>query len=62
MWLATFAQKGLSALISDTPSRLFQPLTIESAPEGSKRVLERVKKDFGFIPNLIATFANLLRC
>ncbi|HEY2153294.1 MAG TPA: hypothetical protein VGH34_20975 [Vicinamibacterales bacterium] len=45
-------------MISDTPSRLFQPLTIESAPEGSKPVLERIKKDFGFIPNLMATFAN----
>jgi hypothetical protein len=45
-------------MTSDTQSRLFQPLTIESAPGGSKPVLERVKKDFGFIPNLMATFAN----
>ena len=45
-------------MTSDTQSRLFQPLTIESAPEDSKPVLERVKEDFGFIPNLMGTFAN----
>ena len=45
-------------MTSDTQSRLFQPLTIESAPEDSKLVLERVKEDFGFIPNLMGTFAN----
>ena len=45
-------------MTSDTQSRLFLPLTIESAPEDSKLVLERVKEDFGFIPNLMGTFAN----
>lgn len=37
---------------------LFQPLTIASAPEASKPVLENIQKAFGFIPNLMATFAN----
>ncbi|MGH8639631.1 MAG: carboxymuconolactone decarboxylase family protein [Burkholderiales bacterium] len=45
-------------MTSDTQSRLFQPLTIESAPEDSKPVLERIGKGFGFIPNLMGTFAN----
>ena len=37
---------------------LFQPLTIATAPEASKPVLENIQKSFGFIPNLMATFAN----
>lgn len=37
---------------------LFQPLTIATAPEASKPVLENIQKAFGFIPNLMATFAN----
>lgn len=39
-------------------SQLLKPQTIESAPEGSKATLEGIKKGFGFIPNLMATFAN----
>jgi uncharacterized peroxidase-related enzyme len=35
-----------------------EPQTIESAPEGSKETLKAIKKGFGFIPNLMATFAN----
>ncbi len=35
-----------------------KPLTIETAPEGSKEVLKSIQKGFGFIPNLMATFAN----
>lgn len=46
----------MSMTASQTP--LFTPLTIESAPEASKPLLEGVKKGFGFIPNLMATFAN----
>ncbi len=38
--------------------KLLSPLTIETAPEKSKPILEQVKKGFGFIPNLMATFAN----
>jgi uncharacterized peroxidase-related enzyme len=39
-------------------STLFQPLTVQSAPVGSRPVLEQIQKGFGFIPNLMATFAN----
>lgn len=35
-----------------------KPLTIETAPEGSKETLQAIQKGFGFIPNLMATFAN----
>lgn len=35
-----------------------KPLTIETAPEGSKQTLRAIQKGFGFIPNLMATFAN----
>ena len=35
-----------------------KPLTIETAPEGSKQTLQAIQKGFGFIPNLMATFAN----
>ncbi len=34
------------------------PQTIESAPEGSKETLRNIQKGFGFIPNLMGTFAN----
>ncbi|NBV05899.1 MAG: carboxymuconolactone decarboxylase family protein [Proteobacteria bacterium] len=34
------------------------PQTIESAPEGSKETLRNIQKAYGFIPNLMATFAN----
>src|SRR5215831_17780352 len=37
---------------------LFVPQTVESAPEKSKPILQNVNKAFGFIPNLMATFAN----
>jgi uncharacterized peroxidase-related enzyme len=37
---------------------LFKPQTIESAPAASKPILENIKKGFGFIPNLMATFAE----
>jgi uncharacterized peroxidase-related enzyme len=35
-----------------------QPLTIANAPEGSRPVLQNIQKAFGFVPNLMATFAN----
>jgi uncharacterized peroxidase-related enzyme len=41
-----------------TTENLFQPLTIATAPEASKPLLENIQKGFGFIPNLMATFAN----
>jgi uncharacterized peroxidase-related enzyme len=37
---------------------LFVPQTVESAPENSRPILQNVNKAFGFIPNLMATFAN----
>lgn len=37
---------------------LFKPLTIETAPETSRPALEKIQKSLGFIPNLMATFAN----
>lgn len=46
----------MSNVITNEP--LFQPLTIATAPEASKPVLENIQKAFGFIPNLMATFAN----
>lgn len=39
-------------------TQLLKPQTIESAPEGSKATLQGIQKGFGFIPNLMATFAN----
>lgn len=35
-----------------------KPLTIDTAPEGSKETLKAIQKGFGFIPNLMATFAH----
>ena len=44
--------------MSGTADALFAPVTIATAPEVSKPMLERVQKSLGFIPNLIAIFAN----
>jgi uncharacterized peroxidase-related enzyme len=38
--------------------KTLKALTIENAPEGSKPTLQAIQKGFGFIPNLMATFAN----
>ncbi|WP_430414065.1 carboxymuconolactone decarboxylase family protein [Parasphingorhabdus sp.] len=35
----------------------FETLTVETAPEGSKPLLESVKKASGFVPNLLGTMA-----
>ena len=42
----------------NTTTNLLQPLTIASAPAGSQPILEGIQKSFGFVPNLMATFAN----
>ena len=42
----------------NTNTNLLQPLTIANAPDASKPVLEAIQKGFGFVPNLMATFAN----
>ena len=34
------------------------PLTIETAPEDSKETLRNIQNGYGFIPNLMGTFAN----
>jgi uncharacterized peroxidase-related enzyme len=44
--------------MSTATDTLFAPLTIVTAPEASKPVLEKIQKSFGFIPNLMAIFAN----
>src|SRR5260370_29056983 len=44
--------------MSTTTSPLFTPVTIATAPEASKPLLENIQKSLGFIPNLMATFAN----
>lgn len=44
--------------MSTATVNLFQPQTIASAPEGSRPILEKIQKGYGFIPNLLATFAN----
>jgi AhpD family alkylhydroperoxidase len=43
---------------SPSEAALFHPLTINTAPDGSKPVLEQIRRTFGFVPNLMATFAN----
>lgn len=41
-----------------TKSSLFAPLGVETAPEESRPLLEKIKKSFKLIPNLYGTFAN----
>jgi uncharacterized peroxidase-related enzyme len=44
--------------MSTTTETLYSPLTVANAPEASKPVLETIQKSFGYIPNLMAIFAN----
>ena len=37
---------------------LFEPLTVATAPDSSKRHLQRVQRFLGLIPKLVAIFAN----
>jgi uncharacterized peroxidase-related enzyme len=37
---------------------ILNPVTIHTAPAESRPTLEKIQKTFGFIPNLMATFAN----
>jgi len=37
---------------------ILKPQTIESAPQGSKVTLQAIQQRYGFVPNLMATFAN----
>lgn len=45
-------------MTSPSETALFHPLTIGTAPDDAKPVLEQIGKTFGFVPNLMATFAN----
>jgi len=42
----------------NTQMPLFTPLSVETAPEKSRPLLENVQKSFKFIPNLFGVFAN----
>jgi len=39
-------------------SKILNPVTDQTAPEASRPVLGAVRKAYGFVPNLLATFAN----
>lgn len=39
-------------------NNILSPLTVETAPAESRPTLEAIQKGFGFVPNLMATFAN----
>ena len=41
-----------------TQTALFSPLGVETAPEKSRPLLEKIQKSFKFIPNLFGVFAN----
>lgn len=42
----------------NTQDNLFSPLGLETAPEKSRPLLEKIQSTFKFIPNLFGTFAN----
>ena len=39
-------------------TNLLQPLTAQTAPAEVRPTLEKIQKSFGFVPNLMATFAH----
>jgi len=41
-----------------TQTTLFSPVAVDTAPEGSRPLLEKIQKSFKFIPNLFGVFAN----
>src|ERR1700733_16189092 len=41
-----------------TQTNLFAPVSVETAPEKSRPILENIQKSFKFIPNLFGVFAN----
>jgi uncharacterized peroxidase-related enzyme len=49
-------QKGRQMM--NTQTTLFTPVGVETAPEKSRPLLEKVQKSYKFIPNLYANFAN----
>jgi uncharacterized peroxidase-related enzyme len=38
--------------------KTLKPVTLANAPEGSKGILDKIQKGYGFIPNLLGTLAN----
>lgn len=44
--------------MSSAPIGRFLPLTILTAPDSSKLILEDIRRSYGEIPNLMAVFAN----
>lgn len=44
--------------MSTKTGTLYTPVTIANAPDASKSVLENIKINNGFIPNLMAIMAN----
>lgn len=44
--------------MSTIPATHFFPLTIAAAPDSSKPLLEEIMGSEGFLPNLMAVFAN----
>jgi uncharacterized peroxidase-related enzyme len=44
--------------MSSSAARIFPMLQDDQIPGGSRQLLEKVKKAFGFVPNLFAAFSN----
>ena len=44
--------------MSSSVTPILPSLHGDQVPAGSRPLLEKVKKDFGFIPNLFAAFSN----
>jgi uncharacterized peroxidase-related enzyme len=44
--------------MTTTTEVLYAPLTTETAPDSSKPLLAAIRKNIGFVPNLMAIFAN----
>ncbi len=49
-------QKG--SFVVNTQTNLFAPVSVETAPEKSRPLLEKIQRSFKFIPNLFGVFAN----
>jgi uncharacterized peroxidase-related enzyme len=56
VYVDSVAKKGKPAV--STQTNLFAPLGVETAPEKSRALLEKIQKSFKFIPNLFGVFAN----
>jgi hypothetical protein len=52
------AANNLGDLMTTVSEPFYRPLTIETAPEASRPLLESVQKSLGFVPNLMATYLD----